>query len=634
MIRINRHRIWQLFADAGLIALAWWLAFELRFDKGPPVYYDTLFRRAILVVVGIKLAVFVVSGFYDRWWRYVSTRDMWRIVYGVALASILAYVAVYLISPVPTVKLPRGIAALDLLLTLALIAGSRLLARTLMERPTRALIARGKEVLVIGAGDAGQLVIRELQRNPQLGSTPIGLIDDDRRKKNLRVHGVRVLGTTFDLPHILRDNKPDEVLIAIPSAAGEVRQRIVNMTREGNVPVKTLPGLYDLISGESELATQIRPVQVEDVLGREPVEVDLEASASYVRDQTVLVTGAGGSIGSELCRQIARLGPQRLVLVDQGETALFEIERELVDERGFAAAVPVLGDCKSRTKMRQVFERYKPAVVFHAAAYKHVPLMEANPLESVRNNAVATRVVAEAAIDFGARRFVLVSTDKAVNPKTVMGQSKALCEWIVEAYGAREDITTRFVAVRFGNVLGSSGSVIPIFRRQIAKGGPVTVTHPEMTRYFMTIPAAASLVIQAGAIGGRGDVFVLDMGEPVRIIDLAMQMIRLSGKEPERDIDVQVVGARPGEKLHEELWGPGETAVATPHPKIMRVSGPIVDTVWLQEALAELERLVREGDTLEVVTRLSGMMRSPRLLEARPAVYADEEDTLSGQKLS
>jgi len=252
----------------------------------------------------------------------------------------------------------------------------------------------------------------------------------------------------------------------------------------------------------------------------------------------------------------------------------------------------------------------------------------------VRNNALATRVVADAAVEHGARRFVLVSTDKAVNAKTVMGQSKALCEWIVEAYGAREDVSTRFVAVRFGNVLGSSGSVIPIFRRQIAKGGPVTVTHPEMTRYFMTIPEAASLVVQAGAIGGRGDVFVLDMGEAVRIIDLAMQMIRLSGKEPERDIDVQVVGARPGEKLHEELWGPGETAVATPHPKIMRVSGPIVDTVWLQEALAELERLVREGDTLEVVTRLSGMMRAPRLLEAPPAVYADEEDTLSGQKLS
>ena len=634
MIPINRHRIWQLVADGGLVALAWYLAFELRFDSGPPVFYETLFRRTILVVIGIKLAVFVIAGFYDRWWRYVSTRDMWRIAYGVALASVLADVAVYLISPVPTVKLPRGIAALDVLLTLAFIAGSRLLARTLMERPMRGLVARGKEVLVVGAGDAGQLVIRELQRNRQLGYTPIGLIDDDKRKKNLRIHGVRVLGTTADLPHILRDNKPDEVLIAIPGASGEARQRIVNLTREGNVPVKTLPGLYELISGDSELAAQIRPVQVEDVLGREPVEVDLRATASYVRDQTVLVTGAGGSIGSELCRQIARLGPQRLVLVDQGETPLFEIERELVDERGFAASVPVLADCKSRTKMSQIFDRYKPAVVFHAAAYKHVPLMEANPLESVRNNSLGTRVVADAAVEHGARRFVLISTDKAVSPKTVMGQSKALCEWIVEAYGAREDISTRFVAVRFGNVLGSSGSVIPIFRRQIAKGGPVTLTHPEMTRYFMTIPEAASLVVQAGAIGGRGDVFVLDMGEPVRIIDLAMQMIRLSGKDPERDIDIDIVGARPGEKLHEELWGEGETAMPTSHPKIMRVSGPIVDAEWLDEELTALERLVREGETLEVVSRLSAMMRAPQLADAREPVRWEEEDTLSGQKLT
>jgi len=634
VIPINRHRIWQLVADGGLVALAWYLAFELRFDSGPPVFYETLLRRSILVVIAIKLAVFIVAGFYDRWWRYVSTRDMWRIAYGVALASVLADVAVYLISPVPTVKLPRGIAALDLLLTLAFIAGSRLLARTLMERPMRGLVARGKEVLVVGAGDAGQLVIRELQRNRQLGYTPIGLIDDDRRKRNLRIHGVRVLGTTAELPHILRDNKPDEVLIAIPGASGEARQRIVNVTREGNVPVKTLPGLYELISGDSELAAQIRPVQVEDVLGREPVEVDLRTTATYVRDQTVLVTGAGGSIGSELCRQIARLGPQRLVLVDQGETPLFEIERELVDERGFAASVPVLADCNSRTKMSQIFDRYKPAVVFHAAAYKHVPLMEANPLESVRNNALATRIVANAAVEHGARRFVLVSTDKAVSPKTVMGQSKALCEWIVEAYGAREDISTRFVAVRFGNVLGSSGSVIPIFRRQIAKGGPVTVTHPEMTRYFMTIPEAASLVVQAGAIGGRGDVFVLDMGDPVRIIDLAMQMIRLSGKDPERDIDIDIVGARPGEKLHEELWGQGETAMPTSHPKIMRVSGPIVDAEWLDEELTTLERLVGEGETLEVVSRLSVMMRAPQLAGAREPVRWEEEDTLSGQKLT
>jgi FlaA1/EpsC-like NDP-sugar epimerase len=634
VIPVNRHRIWQLVADAVLIALAWWLAFELRFDHGVPRYYETLFRRTILIVVAIQLVIFVLFRFYDRWWRYVSVRDMWSAFRGVTAAALAASLTVYFFSPVAQVRLPRSVAIMDWLLLLAFVAGTRLLARSVIERPGIGLVARGKEVLVVGAGDAGQLVIREMQRNRQLGYTPIGLIDDDPRKKNLRIHGVRVLGTTEELGHILRDNRPDEVLLAMPSASGEVRRRVVNVTREGNVPVKTLPGLYDLISGESDLATQIRPVQVEDVLGREPVEVDLESAGAYLKAETVMVTGAGGSIGSELCRQIARAGPQRLVLVDQGETALFEIERELVDERGFAASIPVLADCTSRTKMRQVLDRYRPGVVFHAAAYKHVPLMEANPLESVRNNALATRVLAEVAVELGTKRFVLVSTDKAVNPKTVMGQSKALCEWIVEAYGAREDIATRFVAVRFGNVLGSSGSVIPIFRRQIGKGGPVTVTHPDMTRYFMTIPEAASLVVQAGAIGGQGDVFVLDMGEPVRILDLAMQMIRLSGKDPERDIDIQIVGTRPGEKLHEELWGAGETAVPTPHPKIMRVSGTVVDAAWLQDELTELERLVAEGETLEVVSRLSTMMRAPRLVEARVPEHAPEEDTLSGQKLS
>jgi FlaA1/EpsC-like NDP-sugar epimerase len=624
VIPVNRHRIWQLVADAGLIALAWWLSFELRFDQGVPVYYEKLFQRTIPIVVAIQLVVFVLFRFYDRWWRYVSIRDMWSAARGVTAAVVASSLTVYFFSPVAQVRLPRSVAIMDWLLLLAFVAGSRLLARSVIERPGTGLIARGKEVLVVGAGDAGQLVIREMQRNRQLGYTPIGLIDDDPRKKNLRIHGVRVLGTTDELRHIMRDNRPDEVILAIPSASGDVRQRVVNVTREGNVPVKTLPGLYELIAGESDLATQIRPVQVEDVLGREPVEVDLEATAAYLKQETVLVTGAGGSIGSELCRQIARVGPQRLILVDQGETALFEIERELVDERGFAASIPVLADCKSRTKMNQVFERYQPGVVFHAAAYKHVPLMEANPLESVRNNALATRVLVEAAAEHGAKRFVLISTDKAVNPKTVMGQSKALCEWIVEAYGAREDVATRYVAVRFGNVLGSSGSVIPIFRRQIAKGGPVTLTHPEMTRYFMTIPEAASLVVQAGSIGGLGDVFVLDMGEPVRILDLAMQMIRLSGKDPEHDIDIEIVGSRPGEKLHEELWGEGEVAEATQHPKIMRVRGPIVDAVWLQDELAELDRLVREGETLETVSRLATMMRAPRLVGAQTGTVSEQ----------
>src|SRR5919108_1456020 len=487
-IPVNRHRLWQLGADAVLIAAAWLLAFQLRFDFNvPPTFEGGVLATAVLVVA-IKLAVFVALGFYNRWWRYVSTRDMWRAALGVLVASAIAALAVYFGDPFER-RLPRGVVIIDFILLLGLVAGTRLAARTIFERPAASrLVARGKEVIVVGAGDAGQLVIREMQRSRQLGYTPIGIVDDDPRKKNLRVHGVRVLGTSDELPHILRDNRPDELLIAIPSASGEDRQKVVEIARREGVPVKTLPGLYELIADEENLAGRIRPVEVEDVLGREPVEVDLEAISEYLRDETVLVTGAGGSIGSELCRQIPRARPARLVLVDQAETPLFEIERELVDERDFTASIPLLADVSNHARMRSVFERYQPGVVFHAAAYKHVPLMEANPLESVRNNVLATKVVADVAVEHQARRFVLISTDKALNPAAVYGQCKGLCEWIVEAYGARRDVPTLFTAVRFGNVLGSAGSVIPIFRRQIAKGGPVTVTHPDMTRYFMTIP--------------------------------------------------------------------------------------------------------------------------------------------------
>ncbi|HEX9417014.1 MAG TPA: nucleoside-diphosphate sugar epimerase/dehydratase [Gaiellaceae bacterium] len=612
-IGLSRYRLWQLVADGALVAAAWYLAFELRFDHGVPVFYQTLFERTILIVVGIKLVVFVVFGFYNHWWRYISTRDMWRLVRGVTAASLVADLTVYLLSPVHDIRLPRSIAAMDWLLALGLVAGARLLVRSIMERPSPAgIVARGREVLVVGAGDAAQLIVREMLKSPSLGYTPIGLVDDDPRKKNLRLHGVRVLGSTDELQHLLRESKPDEVLIAIPSASGEVRQQIVNATREAGIPVKTLPGIYELISGDVDLAAQIRPVQVEDVLGREPVEVDLEEVASYLAGETVLVTGAGGSIGSELCRQIARLGAARLVLVDQAEPALFEIERELVDERGFPPSIPVLADVKNRVKMRQVFERYRPRVVFHAAAYKHVPLMEANPLESARNNVLATRVIAEVAVEFGAERFVLVSTDKALNPRAVYGQCKTICEWLIEAFGHRPDVSTRFVAVRFGNVLGSSGSVISIFRRQIERGGPVTVTHPEMTRYFMTTPEAVALVVQAGGIGGRGEIYVLDMGEPVRILELAGNMIRLSGKEPEVDIPIEFVGVRPGEKMHEELVGEHETATPTAHPKISMVTRPTVDARWLEERLGVIERLVEDGETLELTSLLTAMMREPQ----------------------
>jgi FlaA1/EpsC-like NDP-sugar epimerase len=621
---VNRHRLWQLAADAILIAAAWRLTFFLRFDQTTPIFYRHLLSwRVFALVIGIKLAIFVLFGFYNRWWRYVSTRDMWGAARGVTVASLLTYLVLYAFPPAHTASLPRGIAALDYLLLLAFVAGTRLLARSLIERPRTGLVARGKEVVVVGAGDAGQLLIREMQRNRQLHYTPIGLIDDDPRKKNTRIHGVRVLGTTDELAHLLRDNRPDEVLIAIPSAPGAVRQKVVETARAEKIPVKTLPGLHELISGDLNLAGQIRPVQVEDVLGREQVEVDLGAVATYVRGRCVLVSGAGGSIGSELARQLARLGAARLVLVDKGEPALFEIERELVDERDFAPAIPVLGDCGDRAKMRQVFERYRPEVVFHAAAYKHVGMLEANPLQAVANNVLATRALAEVAIEIGVTRFVLVSTDKAANPKNLMGQSKALCEWIVESFALRDDVGTRFVAVRFGNVLASSGSVIPIFRKQIERGGPLTVTHPEMTRFFMTIPEAASLVVQAGAMGGRGQVYVLDMGKPVKILDLAKQMIRLSGRT-EDQVPIVFVGARAGEKLHEVLWNDGEAVGPTSHPKIMRAARPPVDREWLEEELSELERLVDDGDTLGVVAKLGNMVREPRRTGRAPVL----EDTL------
>jgi FlaA1/EpsC-like NDP-sugar epimerase len=617
-LSFNRRHTWQLVVDAGFVALAWYVAFQLRFDQGVPHRFQGfLALRIFLAVVAINLVVFLLFGFYNHWWRYVSIRDMWAVARGVTVAVLVSAFALYFWSPVPGWRLPRGIVVIDWLLLLALVAGIRLLARTVLEWPgARGIVARGKDALVVGAGDAGQHIVREMQKNARLGYVPRGLLDDDPRKQNLRLHGVRVLGTTADLPRILRESRADEVIIAIPSAAGETRQRIVNMCRDAGVPVKTLPAVHELIAGDVHLARQLREVEVEDVLGREAVELDVAAIASYIEGETVLVTGAGGSIGAELCRQLAGLGASILVLVEHAEGALVDIERELVQDRGFSAAVPVLADVRNRERMKQVFDRYQPGVVFHAAAYKHVPLMEGNAVESVRNNVLATKALAEVAAEAGVARFVLVSTDKAVRPKNVLGQTKAICEWIVGAAAMRERNGTRFISVRFGNVLGSSGSVIPLFRRQIARGGPVTVTHPEMTRYFMTIPESVQLIIQAGAIGESGDVFVLDMGPPVKIVDLARNMIRLSGKEPDRDIGVEYIGVRPGEKLHEELWGTGEEAVPTSHQKILRCARRPVDPVWLDDELADFERLVDAGDTLELVARLSAVVDAPRRIGA------------------
>jgi FlaA1/EpsC-like NDP-sugar epimerase len=484
---LSRHRLWQVAVDGVFVVAAWFLAFLLAFDlhkPRPAPYLRFLHWQSVLVVVVVTLVIFIASGFYNRWWRYVSTRDIWAAARGVTVACIIADLIIYVDFQGKyrhSYHLPIRVMALDWLFMLAFITGSRALTRTLVERPKPGeRLAHGKEIIIAGAGDAASVTLRELHKYRHLGYTPIGLVDDDPRKQHLRMHGIKVLGKIADLPRLLRENHPDEVLIAMPSASGQARQRIVEMCREAKVPVKTLPGLYELFSGE--LTTQIRPVQVEDVLGREQVEVNFEQVAGYIAGQTVVVTGAGGSIGSELCRQIARVGPEKLILVERGENPLFEIDRELRQDRGFEDCVAVLADAGDADKMRPLFKQYKPQVVFHAAAFKHVPLMELNPLESVRNNPLVTRSLAQVARDAHVERFVLISTDKAVEPQTVMGQSKALCEWIVEALGAQKENGTKFMAVRFGNVLGSSGSVIPIFKRQIEKGGPVTVTDPEMTR--------------------------------------------------------------------------------------------------------------------------------------------------------
>jgi FlaA1/EpsC-like NDP-sugar epimerase len=607
---VSRHRLWQLVVDAVLIGFAWWASFFLCFDQNVPRYYQHFLSwQVYAVVIAIGLGTFVLFGFYNRWWRYVSTRDMWSAFRGVTVACLVTDLVLYAIPPAHTSHLPKRIVALDYLILLALVAGTRLLARSLIERPAGGIVARGREVLIVGAGDAGQLVVREMQRNRRLAYTPVGFIDDDQRKKHIRIHGVRVLGTTDEIGRLVREHRPDEVLIAMPSAPGEMRRKVVEATRGEGVVVKTLPGLHELISGDIDLTGQIRPVAIEDVLGREQVEVDLEAISAYIKDRVVLVTGGGGSIGSELCRQVVQLGARRLVLVDKAESALYEMQRELVDERHFTAVLPVLADCGDVPKMHDVFEKYRPQVVFHAAAYKHVPMLETNPMQAVTNNVFATRAIVEISVEFGVERFVFISTDKAAKPKNLLGQSKAVCEWIVESYSRRDDVPTRFVAVRFGNVLGSSGSVIPIFRRQIERGGPVTVTNPEMTRFFMTIPEATSLVIQAGEMGGKGQVYVLDMGEPVKILDLARQMIELSGRT---EVEIAFVGSRAGEKMHEELWNDGEAVGTTKHPKIMRAARAPIDASWLDQQLTELEILVAENDMLGVTTKLKQMVAEPK----------------------
>ncbi len=611
---VYRNRVLQVLADAALVALAYFLAFQLRFldePHGIPHRYEVLFAQSVGFVVVGKLAVFAAFGLYQKWWRYVSGRDFWLIFRAVAVASAILVIVFAVVKPFNH-ALPRSVEVTDFVLTMLLIAGARLAVRLIVERPSPGSRLPKHEVLVIGAGSGGQMVVRELQLNPNLGATAIGFVDDDPRKRGMRMLGLKVLGSTKEIVKILDETEPDEVVIAIPSAPGQLRGQVVSACREREIRVRTLPTVFELLRGGVQLNRQLREVRVEDVLGRDPIVRELDRVAAYLRDRIVLVTGAGGSIGSELCRQIAQVKPRLLVMLDHAEDNLFEIDREMVELRHFTNVESVLADCKEPHRMLEVMQRFKPSVVFHAAAYKHVPLMEANPLEAVRNNAIATRITAETAAASKVERFVLISTDKAVNPKTVMGASKAMAEFIVEEAGNKHP-GTRFASVRFGNVLASSGSVVPIFRNQIERGGPVTVTHPEMTRYFMTIPEAVQMVIRAGDIGaGKGEVFVLDMGEPVKIVDLAHNMIRLAGYEPEEEIAVEFTQPRPGEKLHEELFGAAEELQPTAARRINRAVRAVpIDSTWVESTLTSLEHLVLAGDEANLAERVVELIASP-----------------------
>ena len=594
---VTARRVGQLSVDAVLLALAYYLAYYLRFDEGIPNRYENLLEETIVLTVAMKLVIFAMFGLYSKLWRFVDQKDFEAILRAVVGSTVGLIVVLFLFS-IGRHDPPRSVVALDFLLSLVFVSGARFAVRAVVERPQRGpfLERAAHEVLIVGAGNGGQQVAFELRRNPGLASAPVGYVDDDPRKQGMRIAGHKVLGTTDELPRVLDDVKPDEVIIAIPSAPGVLRQKVVTACRERAIPVRTLPTTFELLSGGMNLMRQVREVRVEDVLGREPVRVEIDRVGAYLSGRVVLVTGAGGSIGAELCRQIARVGPKRLVLVENSENALFEVQRELEEERHFARASAVLADCKDATRMREVFQEHSPSVVFHAAAYKHVPLMEENPVEAVRNNAVATRIAAAAAGEAGVERFILVSTDKAVSPATVMGASKALAEWAAEAAQNRWK-GTRYASVRFGNVLGSSGSVVPIFRRQIAHGGPVTVTDPRMTRYFMTIPEAVQLIIRSGELATGGEVFVLEMGDPVKIVDLAANMIRLAGFEPDVDIAIEVVGRRVGEKLHEELFNPGERPQPTHAEKIVCAIQQPLDPEWVESAFARIEGLVYAGDT-------------------------------------
>jgi FlaA1/EpsC-like NDP-sugar epimerase len=561
----------MLFADAIIVVVTYYLSYFLRFDGAIPHTHITNFIRTVVWILPLKLVFFYVFGLYKGMWRYTSIGDLENLVKG-CLASTSTILLILLIS-VRFYGFARSIFVIDLFLNFIFIGGFRIAIRLFYQRQNKRLFCslsnsektKPKRVLIAGAGDAGEKVLRGLYDDPRLPFDPIGFVDDDPRKIGREIHHISVLGTISSIPSLVEKFCVDEVFIAMPSATGDQMRKLVSSCKECHVQYKTLPGLPDLINGNVSI-NDLREVRFEDLLGRPPVDLDVTNIKEYIMGRRILVTGAGGSIGSELCRQIVNYSPESIVLFDASEPNLYAIQMEFENQIGYKNYIPVLGGIQSEKLVGKIFSAYRPQVVFHAAAYKHVPMMELNPWQAILNNIRGTEFLLDHSIEWKVKNFVLVSTDKSVKPTNVMGASKRVCELLLQSHLGNG---TALMAVRFGNVVGSSGSVLPLFREQIECGGPVRVTHPDVTRFFMTIPEASQLILQAGGLGKGGEIFILKMGTPVRIADMARDLIRLSGKEPDKDIKIEYTGLRPGEKLYEELITYGEGIVPTEHENIM-----------------------------------------------------------------
>ena len=588
-----------IIIDLFLINFALFASFYLRFDGNWQQYFDIEY---LFVITIISAVILYFSNLYNKMWKYASISELRSLIRASIIINSIFVVYIFLFQ----VRMPRSILIINGILDVFLLGGLRFSLRLLKDYlKINKNNGAKKNVLIVGAGDAAEMVVREMHKHPELNKEVIALVDDDPKKHGLEIHGVEVKGDRHDIPDLINRYNVKEIIIAIPSAKGSEIKEIFELSKEDEVEVNIVPGVFEILKGDINL-NQIREVKVEDLLRRDPVELNTDNISSYIEGKTVLVTGGAGSIGSELCRQVARFNPEKLIIFDINENNTYFLELELKEEHKDLEIVPIIGSIRDKMKLEQTFTCHKPDVVFHAAAHKHVPLMEHNPEEAIKNNVLGTRNVAQVSAEFEIDRFVLVSTDKAVNPTNVMGASKRGAEMIVQRMSRKSN--TKFMAVRFGNVLGSRGSVIPIFKRQIKEGGPVTVTHKDVTRYFMTIPEAAQLVIQAGSLGDGGEVFVLDMGDPVKIMELAEDLIELSGLEVGKDIEIEVVGLRPGEKLYEELLNEDEDNLATEHERIFITNLNSCDWKKLSSSIKRLENLIDKGISSKIVDELVDMV--------------------------